>query len=67
MDFGWTDVYEKGASTLHDVYVLNDKLDRSKYSKLVTNFLALKKDEIYVMNLNAEGELENLFFTTLVP
>jgi hypothetical protein len=45
-----------------------DKLDRAKYAKFLINILASRKNESYVMNLNAEwGSWKNLFFTMLVP
>jgi predicted KAP-like P-loop ATPase len=39
-----------------------DKLDRAKYAKFLTNFLASRKNESYVMNLNAEWGAGKTYF-----
>jgi hypothetical protein len=55
MDFDWTEAYEERVNgALPDIYIPCDKLDRSKYAKFLTDFLASRKNESYVMNLNAE-------------
>jgi hypothetical protein len=47
---------------LPDIYIPSDKLDRSKYAKFLTDFLASRKNESYVMNLNAEWGAGKTYF-----
>lgn len=39
-----------------------DKLDRAKYAQFLTDYLSSKKDESYVMNLNAEWGAGKTYF-----
>lgn len=63
MDFDWTEAYEERVNgAIPDIYIPCDKLDRSKYAKFLTNFLASRKNESYVMNLNAEWGAGKTYF-----
>lgn len=53
MEFDWSEEKE-GFSA--------DKLDRAKYAKFLTDFLVSRKDESYVMNLNAEWGAGKTYF-----
>jgi predicted KAP-like P-loop ATPase len=63
MDFDWTEAYEERVNgALPDIYIPGDKLDRSKYAKFLTDFLSSRKNESYVMNLNAEWGAGKTYF-----
>jgi hypothetical protein len=53
MEFDWSE--EKNGFPI-------DKLDRAKYAAFLTDYLSSKKDESYVMNLNAEWGAGKTYF-----
>lgn len=63
MEFDWEKSYQEPIKgDCEDIFIPSDKLDRAKYAEFLTDYLSSKKDDSYVMNLNAEWGAGKTFF-----